>query len=74
MTHRRFDGQIPGTNLVVDNFLDQHRKGTLLFFLTHCHTDHLIGLSDTFTEGKFTAELMFRPLLSVKSLVIAGNY
>jgi DNA cross-link repair 1B protein len=60
-----FTGYIVDTPLVVDQFSERYmpQHGELLFFLSHLHMDHIVGLSNHFVRGKIycspvTAELL----------------
>ena len=45
-------GRLVGTNIIVDNFRDVPKDGLqCVWFLTHAHADHLVGLSDSFDAG-----------------------
>jgi ribonuclease BN (tRNA processing enzyme) len=61
------EGILPGTNLCVDRFtgtmLTQFRSGglhapsmhtacDLVYFLTHAHADHTVGLTDSWAAGR----------------------
>lgn len=49
---------IPGTNIKVDDFRTAGiQKNEFVFLLSHMHTDHLKGLSDTWDHGRiYTSE------------------
>uniref|UniRef100_A0A182N057 Protein artemis n=1 Tax=Anopheles dirus TaxID=7168 RepID=A0A182N057_9DIPT len=58
-----FSGLIPELpGIAIDCFDDQCRSGASLFFLSHCHTDHMRGLSD---PAPLTGSLYMSPVSSV---------
>lgn len=76
MTSSSWDGRIPGTPLVVDNFRprrtatmaaagESHHDGhtETFYFCTHAHTDHTGGLSSTWDLGRIYCSHLTKQLL-----------
>jgi hypothetical protein len=48
---------IPGTSIAVDYWQAQKHPGIRLFFLTHLHGDHIVGLTDTWRRPIYCSPL-----------------
>src|ERR1700733_1248891 len=62
-----FSGHIAGTPIIIDNFnapvISTAITDPLIYILTHAHTDHMRGLSDTFRRGPIFCSEATRALL-----------
>lgn len=56
---------IPSTNVIVDNFREKPR-GEYVYFLTHMHSDHFAGLSNTWNQGPIYCSYPTTLLLQAK--------
>lgn len=66
---------LPNTPIAVDFWHVRKRPDLRLFFLTHCHADHLTGLSATWNEIIYCSDISAKllPLFTgVKSQYIRG--
>lgn len=68
-----FNGQIAGMpSASVDRF-DGINVRSAVFFLSHCHTDHMVGLAELASADKSTdAAVMY--LSAVSAVIVRGLY
>lgn len=61
-----FKGQIPNSNIIIDNSSFSLTKNeTHYVLITHAHSDHLNGLSDSWNKGKIHCSNETKKLLSL---------
>lgn len=55
-----FDGFLDEIeNVSIDRFTEENFKSKL-FFLSHCHTDHMIGLKDVHEDNELPGPFIFK--------------